>query len=88
MTWSARTPARKAWTVIPNTLAVIGTLCGSSVAPQMWTPWAEARVHVVLVDGKTGDVLWATGQGFHSFADSKPTEVMKDLFDRYPKTKL
>ena len=82
------TAARKAWTTIPNTLAVIGALCGDSMAAQMWTPWAEAVVQVVLVDGKTGDVLWATGEVFNSFDDYQAEEILKDLFDLYPKTKL
>lgn len=81
------TPGRKAKTIFPNTLAVVGALCGDSMAGNLWVPWKGASVQISLVDGKTGDVLWRTAKHLSDFDDPKPPQIMKELFTVYPRYK-
>jgi len=82
------TPHRQKITAAQNTLFVITLpliLVGSPPFPPV--DLQNAAVRIALVDGKTGDVLWATVDNFDNFETNKPAIAVEKLFNRYPKQK-
>jgi hypothetical protein len=72
------TNGRKAWVALGNILALSGGGTGQ------WTPFSEAKVQIVLVDGETGDVLWRTMHDFTDLEKTRPDQVVAELFKKYP----
>jgi hypothetical protein len=84
------TPHRRKITTAENTLSVLLFLASIAALHPANVPgesWQDAEVHIALVDGKTGDVLWTTVEYSGDFETNKPAKAVQNLFDRYPKQK-
>lgn len=81
------TPHRQKITTTQNIIAFL-TLPVILVGPPLpMELWQEAGVQIALVDGETGDVLWAAADTFDDFERNKPSKAVENLFNRYPKPK-
>src|SRR5579862_6484512 len=81
------TPHRQKITTTQNIIAFL-TLPAILVGPPLpMELWQEAGVQIALVDGETGDVWWAAADTFDDFEKNKPSKVVENLFNRYPKPK-
>ncbi len=87
---------RQKVTTAQNLFAVLGdmALLAAAVAGGRVTgggglgiAWQDAVVQITLVDGETGDVLWATADSFDDFEKIKPADTVQNLFNTYPKQK-
>jgi hypothetical protein len=78
------TSHRQYVTMPQNILALLGILAGGA---DISLAWQNAALEIALVDGETGDVLWATYGNFDNFETNRPAKAVDDLFNRYPKEK-
>jgi hypothetical protein len=91
------TPHRQNITMPENTLSVflnVGLLASCAVGGGIpggggfpFRSWQGATTEITLVDGVTGEVLWATVDNFDNFETNKPAKAVEKLFNRYPKPK-
>jgi len=82
------TPHREKITTTQNVIAALTLpviLIGARPLPEVMMQ--GSGVQVVLVDGKTGDLMWATVDFFGDLETNKPAEAVENLFTRYPKQK-
>jgi len=84
------TQRRQNWAGLNNSITLLGTIAagagGGGGTGGVWIPVQQAEVQIMLIGGKTGEVLWMTAEDFGDFGKVKPSKAVEDLFSRYPKT--
>jgi hypothetical protein len=76
------TEGRKALAAFGNLLSLAGAAGGT---PGPWTPFSQMIVHIVFVDGATGDVIWQTAHDFRDIDRASGNEIAMELMKKFPK---